>query len=145
MSINTYNLVHCLIPESLRALSIFVIGNQNLLSSNWKYKTKSQKIKEIVIINNRSLKVAPLVVFSFSSRSYQYTCNSFRFSFTRLASSIYLRYQFKLVYFNRLFSFFDLSLLCLSSMLRFDRLKNVYFLPLQFSFPLLFVMWFSGT
>ena len=56
-----------------------MIGDQNLLSSNWKYKTKLQKIKEIVITNNRSLKVAPLVVFSFSSRSYQYTCNSFRF------------------------------------------------------------------
>ena len=61
MSINTYNLVHCFIPESLRALSIFVIGNQNLLSSNWKFKTKSQKIKEIVITNKRSLEVTALM------------------------------------------------------------------------------------
>ena len=38
-----------------------MIGDQNLLSSNWKYKTKSQKIKEIVITNNRSLKVTALM------------------------------------------------------------------------------------
>ena len=68
--------------EHLRALSIFMIGNQNLLSSNWKYKTKLQKIKEIVITNKRSLEVTALRVGSFSSRSNQYKRNSFRFLYS---------------------------------------------------------------
>ena len=34
VSINTHNWVHYLMAEYLRALSIFMIGNQNLLSSN---------------------------------------------------------------------------------------------------------------
>ena len=34
VSINTYNWVHYFMAEYLRALSIFMIGNQNLLSSN---------------------------------------------------------------------------------------------------------------
>ena len=38
-----------------------MIGEQNLLSSNWKWKTKLQKIKEIVITNNRSLEMTALI------------------------------------------------------------------------------------
>ena len=81
-SLEVTAMVEWLMAEHLRALSIFMIGNQNLLSSNWKYKTKLQKIKEIVITNKRSLKVTALRVGSFSSRSNQYKRNSFRFLYS---------------------------------------------------------------
>ena len=60
-SLEVTAMVEWLMAEHLRALSIFMIGNQNLLSSNWKYKTKLQKIKEIVITNKRSLEVTALM------------------------------------------------------------------------------------
>ena len=81
-SLEVTAMVEWLMAEHLRALSIFMIGNQNLLSSNWKYKTKLQKIKEIVITNKRSLEVTALRVGSFSSRSNQYKRNSFRFLYS---------------------------------------------------------------
>ena len=81
-SLEVTAMVEWLMAEHLRALSIFMIGNQNLLSSNWKYKTKLQKIKEIVITNKRSLEVTALRVGSFSSRSNQYKRNYFRFLYS---------------------------------------------------------------